>query len=62
MRLGIPETAVELEHPWPVVGEHQPGEEDADEGNAARGELLEDRAMDCVQDLLDLRRTEAGHR
>ena len=62
LRLGIAETAVELEHARPVVGEHQPGEEDADEGNAASGELLEHGPVDRVQDLLDLRRAEAGHR
>jgi hypothetical protein len=37
LRLGIPEPAVELEYTWPVVREHDTGEEDADEGSSAGG-------------------------
>ena len=41
LRLGIAEPAVELEHPRPVGGEHQPGVEAADERRAALGQLLD---------------------
>ena len=36
LRLGVAEAAVELEDPWPVLGEHEPGEEQPDEGRPAR--------------------------
>src|SRR5438105_2795253 len=52
LRLGIAEAAVELQHPRPVVGEHQAGVEDADERRPALRELVEHRPVDALDDLL----------
>ena len=54
LRLRVAEAAVELEHARPVVGQHQPGEEDADERRAAPRELLEHRPVDRLDELGDL--------
>ena len=60
LRLGIAEPAVELEHPWPVGRDHEPCEEDADKRRATLGELGEHRAVDRVEQLLDLCRADPG--
>src|SRR6185295_4042103 len=54
LRLGIAEPAVELEYPWPIGRDHEPCEEHADKRRAALGELGENRAVDRVEQLLDL--------
>ena len=60
LRLGIAEARVELEHARPVGGEHQPGEQAADERGAAPRELVEHRLVDAVHELGGVR--EPRHR
>ena len=54
LRLRVAEAAVELEHPRAVGGQHQAGEEHADERRAARGELVEHGLVDRLDELLDV--------
>jgi hypothetical protein len=54
LRLGIAEAAVVLEHSRPVVRQHQPGEENADERDPPLGKLLQDRRAGEVDELRDL--------
>jgi hypothetical protein len=56
LRLRVAEAAVELEHPWALVRQHQAGKERPDEWRPAPGELVEYWTMDGVDDFLDLRR------
>ena len=60
LRLGIAETAVELDHAQPVLRPHQPRVEEALERRAAARELAEHRQVDGLDDLLGLARR--GHR
>ena len=62
LRLRVAEPAVELQHPRPVGGQHQAGEEHADERRGAARELLEHGPVDPVDELLDLGRPEARDR
>ena len=61
LRLGIAEAAVELEHARPVRGQHQPGEEQADERRAALVQAPRERVVDVLDELVDLRRREARY-
>ena len=49
------------EHARPVVGEHEPGVEAADEGRPARSELLDHRPVHGLDELLDVRVGESRH-
>ena len=56
LRLGVAEAGVELEHLRALGADHQAGVEDAVEGDAAGGHRRDDRAVDPLDDLLDLGR------
>jgi len=51
LRLGVAESRVELEHVDAVVGQHQAGEETADERRPTACELDDDRLMDAGDEL-----------
>jgi hypothetical protein len=54
LRLRVAEPAVELEHLWPLRGQHQPREEHAGERCPAPGQLLDHGSVDEADELLDL--------
>ena len=60
--LGVAEAGVELEHLRPIGSHHQPGVEDAVEGDPAGGHRRDDRPVHPLDDLLDLGGAEAGDR
>ena len=60
LRLWVAEACVELEHLWPGIRQHQPGEQNPDERRAAAGELLDHRTVDPLHELRDLVRAETG--
>ena len=60
LRLRVAEARVELEHARPVGGEHQTGEEAADERRAATGELVEHRLVDLPDERVPRRASSHG--
>src|ERR671935_394294 len=61
LRLRVAEAAVELQHPRPVLREHQPGVEQSGEWRAPPCELHEHGPVHCLEQLLHLRRADARY-
>src|SRR5204863_9081984 len=60
--LRIAEPAVELEHSWPILGEHEACVQEADEGRAPVGQLREDGPVYALDEFVDLVRAQEGQR